>query len=134
MRGNEFLTHIMHEPPFSRMHPKVAAFFKEYLGLPFPREWITEGHSMDPDSGVIIDDVGSVACAFTIGAAKIHGEKDLFAQLSLTAEIATLPYETLSKKGYLLNISLGEAVLLFCRTLRPWTAEGESFSSDIPSK
>lgn len=31
MRGSEFFAQVLHEPPFSRLHPKVAAFFKEYL-------------------------------------------------------------------------------------------------------
>jgi len=31
MRGDEFLAQVMREPAFSRMHPKVAAFFKDYL-------------------------------------------------------------------------------------------------------
>ena len=31
MKGNEFLAQVASQPPFSRMHPKIAAFFKEYL-------------------------------------------------------------------------------------------------------
>lgn len=31
MKGKEFLTQVLHEPPFSRLHPKVAAFLKGYL-------------------------------------------------------------------------------------------------------
>ena len=31
MKGKEFLAQVLHEPPFSRLHPKVAAFLKEYL-------------------------------------------------------------------------------------------------------
>lgn len=31
MRGNEFFTLVLSKPPFSKMHPKVAAFFKDYL-------------------------------------------------------------------------------------------------------
>jgi MoaA/NifB/PqqE/SkfB family radical SAM enzyme/ubiquinone/menaquinone biosynthesis C-methylase UbiE len=31
MRGDEFFTQVLSRPPFSKMHPKVAAFFKEYL-------------------------------------------------------------------------------------------------------
>ena len=31
MRGDAFLDHISDRPPFSRLHPKVAAFFREYL-------------------------------------------------------------------------------------------------------
>jgi MoaA/NifB/PqqE/SkfB family radical SAM enzyme/SAM-dependent methyltransferase len=31
MRGNEFFTQLLSKPPFTKMHPKVAAFFKEYL-------------------------------------------------------------------------------------------------------
>jgi MoaA/NifB/PqqE/SkfB family radical SAM enzyme/SAM-dependent methyltransferase len=31
MKGKEFLAQVLHEPPFSRMHPKVAAFLKDYL-------------------------------------------------------------------------------------------------------
>ncbi|MGA2172504.1 MAG: radical SAM protein [Sedimentisphaerales bacterium] len=31
MRGDEFFTRLLAKPPFTKMHPKVAAFFKEYL-------------------------------------------------------------------------------------------------------
>jgi MoaA/NifB/PqqE/SkfB family radical SAM enzyme/SAM-dependent methyltransferase len=31
MRADEFLTQFLGKPPFSKMHPKVAAFFKNYL-------------------------------------------------------------------------------------------------------
>ncbi|MGD0551062.1 MAG: radical SAM protein [Sedimentisphaerales bacterium] len=31
MRGDEFLTRVLSRPPFSKMHPKIAVFFKEYL-------------------------------------------------------------------------------------------------------
>jgi len=31
MRGDEFFTQLLSKPPFSKMHPKVATFFKEYL-------------------------------------------------------------------------------------------------------
>lgn len=31
MKGKEFLAEVLHEPPFSKLHPKVAAFLKEYL-------------------------------------------------------------------------------------------------------
>jgi len=31
MRGDEFFAQVLSKPPFSKMHPKVAAFFKEYL-------------------------------------------------------------------------------------------------------
>jgi MoaA/NifB/PqqE/SkfB family radical SAM enzyme/ubiquinone/menaquinone biosynthesis C-methylase UbiE len=42
MRGDEFFTQVLSRPPFSKMHPKVAAFFKDYLS----REKIIEfnGH------------------------------------------------------------------------------------------
>ncbi len=31
MRGDKFFTQILVKPPFTKMHPKVASFFKEYL-------------------------------------------------------------------------------------------------------
>ena len=31
MKGNEFFTQVAARPPFSKMHPAVAAFFKDYL-------------------------------------------------------------------------------------------------------
>ena len=31
MKGKEFLTQVPHEPPVSKLHPKVAAFLKGYL-------------------------------------------------------------------------------------------------------
>jgi len=31
MKGTEFLTQVMHEEPFSKVHPKVAGFLKDYL-------------------------------------------------------------------------------------------------------
>ncbi|HEY5912258.1 MAG TPA: radical SAM protein, partial [Verrucomicrobiae bacterium] len=32
MRGDEFFQAIATRPPFTRLHPRVAAFFKDYLG------------------------------------------------------------------------------------------------------
>jgi hypothetical protein len=97
-------------------------FFKRFLGLDFPMEWITSGHNLgDVDSGPVINGIGTVASAFTIGAAKANNDEYIFSSLSAPAEIATLPYYNVNgTKGYLANVSLGEAVLLFCRTLRPW--------------
>jgi MoaA/NifB/PqqE/SkfB family radical SAM enzyme/ubiquinone/menaquinone biosynthesis C-methylase UbiE len=31
MKGDEFFTQVLSKPPFSKMHPKVVAFFKDYL-------------------------------------------------------------------------------------------------------
>jgi MoaA/NifB/PqqE/SkfB family radical SAM enzyme/ubiquinone/menaquinone biosynthesis C-methylase UbiE len=31
MKGDEFFTQVLSRPPFSKMHPKVAMFFKDYL-------------------------------------------------------------------------------------------------------
>ena len=31
MKGDEFFTHISRKPPFTKLHPKVAGFFKDYL-------------------------------------------------------------------------------------------------------
>jgi hypothetical protein len=31
MEGKEFLSQVLHKPPFSKMHPQIAAFFKDYL-------------------------------------------------------------------------------------------------------
>jgi MoaA/NifB/PqqE/SkfB family radical SAM enzyme/SAM-dependent methyltransferase len=31
MKGDEFFTQVLSRPPFSKMHPKVASFFKDYL-------------------------------------------------------------------------------------------------------
>ncbi|MFC1738075.1 radical SAM protein [Planctomycetota bacterium] len=31
MKGDDFFTQVLSKPPFSKMHPKVAAFFKDYL-------------------------------------------------------------------------------------------------------
>ncbi|MHC4266747.1 MAG: radical SAM protein, partial [Planctomycetota bacterium] len=31
MKGDEFFTQVLSKPPFSKMHPKVASFFKDYL-------------------------------------------------------------------------------------------------------
>ena len=31
MQGDEFFTHVSRRPPFTKLHPKVGGFFKEYL-------------------------------------------------------------------------------------------------------
>jgi len=31
MKGHEFLAEVLHKPPFSKLHPQVAAFLKDYL-------------------------------------------------------------------------------------------------------
>ncbi len=95
-------------------------FFKEFMGIPFARESLQDNYLANVDSGPIIMDMGTVASAFSIGAAKVAGDKETFSRLSKAAEIFTLPYETFDGKGYLANVSLGEAVLLYGRTLRQW--------------
>jgi hypothetical protein len=97
-------------------------FFVTRFGMDFPREYITPGHAADADSGPIILGVGAVASGFSIGASKIADDEGTFESLSRIAELTTFPYETWSHKGYLLNVTLGETVLLFGRTLRPWHA------------
>lgn len=113
----------MFDPQFSKeMYSNYRkTFFKKLAGVDFAREWLADNGKADVDSGPIIRDVGSVASAFAIGASKLHGDYNTFNDLSMAAEIATIPYETLSEKGYMLNVSLGESVLLFGRTLKPWT-------------
>lgn len=94
--------------------------FKEIAGIPFARESLREDYPATVDSGPIILDAGVVASAFAIGAAKISNDRETFTKLSYAAEALTFPYEISHGKGYLANVSLGEAVLLYGRTLRPW--------------
>ncbi len=91
-----------------------------FIGIPFFRESMRDGYHTNVDSGPILLDRGTVASAFAIGAAKISGDARTFRRLSYAAEALTLPYETTRSKGYFANISLGEAVLLYGRTLKPW--------------
>lgn len=94
--------------------------FKNFLGISFARESLQDDYPSNVDSGPVIMDLGTVASAFAIGAAKISGDKETFTELSYAAEAATLPYEFSGRKGYLANVSLGESILLYGRTLRPW--------------
>jgi len=98
------------------------------LGIPFVREWLTDGHKMNVDSGPVIYGRGFVASAFGIAASKANHDEETFSSLSLAAEIASLPYETFTEKGYLSNVSLGESVLLWSRTLRPWKESVDSYA------
>ncbi len=112
----------MFDPAFAKeMYGNFRrTFFKEMFGIPFARESLQDNYPADVDSGPILFNVGSVASAFSIGAARSTGDRDTFTALSRAAEALTLPYETKDGKGYALNNSLGEAVLLYGRTVRPW--------------
>ncbi len=48
MKGNDFFERISNKPQFSKMHPKVAAFFKDYLSnekaLKFNDRWVLNTH------------------------------------------------------------------------------------------
>ncbi len=48
MKGNVFFERISNKPQFSKMHPKVAAFFKDYLSnekaLKFNDRWVLNTH------------------------------------------------------------------------------------------
>ena len=48
MKGKEFLAQVLREPPFSKMHPKVAAFLKDYLAhekvLKFDGHYVVNTH------------------------------------------------------------------------------------------
>ncbi len=105
------------------------------LGVPLFREWLTPNHPfLETDAGLVVLGRGTVASAFGIGAAKVARDGPVFSSLSLAAEIMSLPYEYFGKKGYLANISTGEAILLYCRTLRPWTKEMRDYSLNLHQK
>ncbi|MGA1824338.1 MAG: radical SAM protein [bacterium] len=48
MKGDIFFKQFSRKPPFSKMHPKVAAFFKEYLAnekvIPFKDQYVMNTH------------------------------------------------------------------------------------------
>lgn len=107
----------------SKLYDNFAkSFYQPILGVELAKEWKDGSNKIDVDSGPILFGAGAVASAFAMGAAKAHNDESRFSSLSLAAELVTLPYESMTKKGYLFNISLGESVLLFCRTLKPWTS------------
>lgn len=95
-------------------------FYKEFMGTDLAKEWQNGKNEMDIDSGPVLFGYGSVASAFAIGAAKVNNDYEHFHGQSFMAELLTLPIGIFDEKQYLLNNSLGETVLLFCRTLRPW--------------
>jgi len=55
MRGDEFLDQVSARPPFNRMHPSVAAFFKEYLAkekvIRFDGKYVVNTHFPPYPSG-----------------------------------------------------------------------------------
>ncbi len=112
----------MFDPEFSKkLYGSLEEnFYDTLMGIQLTREWNDEGNSIDVDSGPVISGIGSVASAFAMGAAKLHNDDYHFSSASLATELSTLPFETRSSKRYWANICLGEAVLLYSRTLRPW--------------
>ena len=46
MRGDEFFVEVAKKPPFTKLHPRVAAFFRDY----FAHEKVTrfDGSSVPP--------------------------------------------------------------------------------------
>src|SRR5512136_1240397 len=48
MRGDEFFTAISRRPPFTKLHPRVAGFFKDYFAkekaIPFGEQFVVNTH------------------------------------------------------------------------------------------
>ncbi|MHC5061814.1 MAG: radical SAM protein [Planctomycetota bacterium] len=67
MKGNEFFTQVLSRPPFSKMHPKVASFFKDYLSnekvIRFNGHYMVNTHFPPYPSKAFdnfVDDFGSI--------------------------------------------------------------------------
>ena len=48
MKGNEFFAQLSTRPPFTKLHPKMASFFQEYLSkekiVSFGDQWVVNTH------------------------------------------------------------------------------------------
>lgn len=114
-------------------------FWKETLWLVGFREHpIGTPSFMDVDSGVIIDDIGSVATLFGIGASKSLGRFDHTVPLT----IETITYAWPTPFGFLLpsligqasvdSFTLGDVALLFSMTRPTYTKDIISFQGMLP--
>jgi hypothetical protein len=113
---------------------KDAGWFVGFTELPLG----TKEEFMDIDSGPVLFEVGSVASAFGIGAAKAVGRVDQAAPLTMEAVACSWP----TPFGFLLpglmgrlavkSWSLGEVALLFSMTRPTLAAETIPFQGHAP--
>ena len=76
MRGDEFFREAARRAPFSKMHPKMASFFKEYLArekvIRFNGQFVVNTH-FPPYPGPAFDSLANnFSHAGDIGALEVH--------------------------------------------------------------
>lgn len=79
------------------------------------------GHegSSDIDSGPVVLGVGVSATGFTLGGARIHGDRALYTQLYRTADLFGAPHRSGAGRRFVSGGPLGDAILLAMLTARP---------------
>jgi hypothetical protein len=82
------------------------------------------GHegSSDIDSGPVVLGVGVSATGFTLGGARIHGDRALYTQLYRTADLFGAPHKSGNGRRFVSGGPLGDAILLAMLTARPLPA------------
>jgi hypothetical protein len=79
------------------------------------------GHegSSDIDSGPVVLGVGVSATGFTLGGARIHGDRALYTELYRTADLFGAPHRSGNGRRFVSGGPLGDAILLAMLTARP---------------
>lgn len=101
-----------------------ALFVTSVLGLAGVREYpLGSSGAGEVDSGPLVAGISASASVVTLGAAQVHGDRELAAPLSAAAELAGLPITWRGAKRYALGaLPVGDAFLVWARTARPRVA------------
>jgi len=93
---------------------------RSFLGFGGVREY-AEGHrgSGDVNAGPIVFGVSVGASGFALGAARAHGERELYRELYASAHLFGVPVDRGGGRSFAVGGTLGNALLLAMLTARP---------------
>jgi hypothetical protein len=99
-------------------------FAAPFLGPPGVREYpVHVAGRGDIDSGPLIAGFSPSATVVMIGAAQVHGDREIADALIDASEAAGLPIRWGGSKRYLFGLlPIGDAFLVWAKTSRPWVA------------
>ena len=99
-------------------------FIAPLLGVPGVREYpIGQDRLGDVDSGPLVLGFSASSTVVTLGAAQIHGDREIADPLLQASEAVGLPIQWGDTKRYAFGLlPVGDAFLVWSKTARPWIA------------
>jgi hypothetical protein len=129
-----FLVEI--DPDWGRQQYELfrRQFVGRLLGAPGVREYPTGvAGGGDVDSGPLIGGISASATVVTVGAALVHGDRELADPLLQTIEAFGTPVSWRGAKRYNCGLlPVGDAFLVWSKTARPWVARPPAASLPPP--